>query len=206
MSKEWILDENKFYNESELRELKKTMRVIREQGKFENIRNWFMVEFCLNTGLRVEELANLVHGDVFIRAGQSTVLVRKGKGSKRRVVKISANCRELCSFFSIWKEKWGLSVSKENSVFTKRNGKPLTVRALQKAFSICAKQAGLSKQNIHCLRHSFATFLLKETGNLRLVQKQLGHAKITTTQTYAGLLDSQVTDGLNKLDKFYGGL
>ena len=206
MGKEWILDENKFYNEQELRELKKTMRSIREQGKFENIRNWCLVEFDLNTGLRVEELSNLIHADLFIKNGQSSVLVRKGKGNKRRIVKISNNCRELCLFIISWKKASGLNVENHSPIFTKRDGNPLTIRAIQKAFSICAIRTGLSKKNIHCLRHTYATFLLRETGNLRLVQKQLGHSKITTTQIYVGVLDSQVTDGLNKLDRFYASI
>jgi len=172
-------------------------------GKFEDIRNWYMIEFDLNTGLRVEELEKLIHGDIFIIQGQSSVLVRQGKGDKKRVVRISKACCNLCSHFQKWKESYGLSISKDSPVFTKRNGKPLTKRALQKAFSKCAIRAGLSKKNIHCLRHTYATFLLSATGKIRFVQKQLGHSKITTTQTYAGLLASSVKDDLDKLDKLY---
>jgi len=203
LGKDWILDENKYYNEEELRLLLKTIRQIRDLGKFEGIRNWFMTEFDLNTGLRVEELERLTHGDIFIEQGQSSVLVRQGKGDKKRMVMISADCRHLCNHFQKWKLAWNLSISKDSPVFTKRNGKSITKRALQKAFSQCALKAGLSKKNIHCLRHTYATFLLSATGKIRFVQKQLGHSKITTTQTYAGLLASSFKDDLDKLDKVY---
>lgn len=206
MSKEWILDEDKYYNEKELRALKQTIREIRNIGKFEDIRNWFMIEFCLNTGLRVDELAMLCHGDLFINEGKSSVLVRLGKGNKKRVVRISKNCRELCLYFLEWKKSYGLCILKEHFVLTKRNGQGLTKRALQKAFSKCAARAGLSKRNIHCLRHTYATFLLYATGKLQFVQKQLGHSKITTTQIYAGILASSVKADLDKFDQFYGGI
>jgi len=206
VSKEWILDEDKYYNEKELSDLKQTIRKIRDTGKFEDIRNWFMIEFCLNTGLRVEELSMLCHCDLFISKGKSSVLVRAGKGNKKRVVRISRKCRELCHYFLKWKTSYGLSISKDEFLLTKRNGQGLTRRALQKAFSKCATKAKLSKRNIHCLRHTYATFLLYSTGKLQFVQKQLGHSKITTTQTYAGILASGIKADLDKFDQFYGGI
>ena len=77
----------------------------------------------------------------------------------------------------------------------------MTTRAIQKAFKRCARRAGLlSHYSIHCLRHTYACFLLKASNwNLRLVQKQLGHSKITTTQIYADVMMPEIKKALDKL-------
>lgn len=74
--------------------------------------------------------------------------------------------------------------------WSKRTDRPMTTRALQKAFKRAARRAGLSERySVHSLRHTYATHLLRASGyNLRLVQRQLGHSRITTTQVYADVL------------------
>jgi site-specific recombinase XerD len=77
----------------------------------------------------------------------------------------------------------------------------MTTRAIQKAFKRLAALAGLpDRYSIHCLRHTYACELYKASGyNLRLVQKQLGHASITTTQVYADVMDPDVGLALKRL-------
>jgi len=77
----------------------------------------------------------------------------------------------------------------------------MTTRALQKIFKRCAEKACLrSSYSIHCLRHTYACFLLKAGNwNLRLVQKQLGHARISTTQVYADVMMPDVKKALDRL-------
>ena len=77
----------------------------------------------------------------------------------------------------------------------------MTTRAIQKAFKRCAKQAGLpGHYSIHCLRHTYACLLLQASNwNIRLVQKQLGHSKITTTQVYADVMLPEIKRALDKL-------
>lgn len=79
----------------------------------------------------------------------------------------------------------------------------MTTRAIQNVFKRCAAIARLkSTYSIHCLRHTYACFLLKASNwNLRLVQKQLGHARITTTQVYADVMMPDVKKALDKLYK-----
>ena len=75
-------------------------------------------------------------------------------------------------------------------VVSSLTGVHLCTRALQDVFKRCAKLAGLAEHySIHCLRHTYACLLLKASNwNLRLVQKQLGHSSITTTQVYADVM------------------
>jgi integrase len=76
----------------------------------------------------------------------------------------------------------------------------LSRRQLQNIFGRMTSATGLARRGIHSLRHTYATFLYRASGgNLRLVQKQLGHARITTTQVYADVLDEDAQEALERL-------
>ena len=85
----WTLDESKYLELREVRKLRKSCQKLKRQGNpgdsFVPTRNWFMVELGLFTGLRVEEMANLSCGDLFLQNAQSSLIVRCGKGNKKRV-------------------------------------------------------------------------------------------------------------------------
>ncbi|MBU0477031.1 tyrosine-type recombinase/integrase, partial [bacterium] len=77
----WILDESKYLKTEEVRKLMDTCRELMQKHKnFIAVRNCFMVELGLFTGLRVTEMANLNCGDLLIETEQSSLIVRKGKG------------------------------------------------------------------------------------------------------------------------------
>ena len=72
--------------------------------------------------------------------------------------------------------------------------------ALQKEFKSIAARVGLPGYfSIHCLRHTFGCELLKETGNLRLVQKQMRHSSITTTTVYADVCDEEIQRAMDAM-------
>ena len=76
----------------------------------------------------------------------------------------------------------------------------MTVRALQKAFERVCEGAGVTNHSVHHCRHTYASELLRSSGaNLRLVQKQLGHSKITTTQVYADVFDEEMDKAVENL-------
>jgi site-specific recombinase XerD len=77
----------------------------------------------------------------------------------------------------------------------------MTTRAIEKAFKRTAARAGLSSHySIHGLRHTYACELYRASGyNLRLVQKQLGHSHIGTTQVYADVVEPDMQRALQKL-------
>lgn len=160
-----------------------------------------MIELGLNTGLRVQEMTDLKCGDFFISALEASVIVRKGKGKKRRPVWISESFKKACQFFMRWKHWHGHSTEDEAPLFTSEDGMPLSKRALQKAFKKILTAAGLpGYYSIHCLRHTYATHLLKASGfNLRLVQEQLGHSSVRITEVYTKLIGSDVKQAVNRL-------
>ena len=79
----------------------------------------------------------------------------------------------------------------------------LTVSGLERIWKAAVRRAGLPEElSIHSARHTIAVILLKKTGNLRFVQKQLGHASpATTANMYADISFEDMQDGLNGLYK-----
>ena len=167
------------------------------------IRDSFIINLGLSTGLRVMEIAALKCGDLFLEHPVPFLLVRNGKGGKRRIVYFNSRFQRHCRGYLIWKKKTGEPLGPNDPLLRSSvTGSHLTMRAIQKTFKRCAKKAGLSSSySIHCLRHTYACFLLKASNwNIRLVQKQLGHARVATTQVYA---DVMMPDTRKAVDRLY---
>ena len=204
----WVLDESKFLSTEEAKSLLRSMKNLAEKairtGKPVPVRDYLIVHLTLSTGLRVSELADLKCGDFFIESGKSSLLVRKGKGNKSRSVSFNLDFKQHLLWFLSWKKNNGEPVGNETPLlYSSRTGKSLTIRAIQKAFKRSAAHAGLSSHySIHSLRHTYACHLYKASGwNLRLVQKQLGHSHIVTTQVYADVMEPDLQLAMDRLYK-----
>jgi site-specific recombinase XerC len=91
-------------------------------------------------------------------------------------------------------------VEDDSPLFSGRNGKHCAVITLMKSFKRAIEDSNLPLHfSIHSARHTYATFLLHATNNLRYVQKQLGHSKISMTALYADVLPSQNGSLANKI-------
>ncbi|MBU4376690.1 MAG: tyrosine-type recombinase/integrase [Candidatus Omnitrophica bacterium] len=198
----WSVDETKYLDLEKVRKLRKVCQQAKDKAlkgnKVVPVRDWFMVELGLFTGLRVEEMVNLKVSDLHLKEEQSSLTVKKGKGDKSRTVYLPEAFKKECLFYSNWKEK---AIPQSDYLFTNTKGQQLTKRALQKAFKRCLELAGLeSRYSIHCLRHTYGSFLYKSSNhNLRLVQEQLGHSSIRTTQVYASLMNEEVKKAVDKI-------
>ena len=104
------------------------------------------------------------------------------------------------SQFIAWKRDADQPTSKTAALFVGRRG-PLTDTGLQQLWKAAVKYASLPKElSIHCARHTLAVQLLRRTGNLRMVQKMLGHASPTVTANmYADVPFEDMQSGLNGL-------
>lgn len=171
--------------------------------KFTLIRNWFMVELGLNAGLRVEEMASLRHDQCFLDKGKSSIVIT-GKGEKKRAVWISEGFRKSCLSYFGYKRDFGYSSGNDECVLNNLKGRKISKRSLQKFFKNIVERAGLpGHYHIHCLRHTYTTFLLAASNhNYRFAQKQLGHSSLRTTQVYAGVVEEQGRKALEKLLHF----
>jgi integrase len=90
----WTLGEKKYLRLDEVKQLrnfcKRAKILALRQCKIVAIRDWFLIELGLNTGLRVDEIRNLRFGDLGIEGEMSSLVVKRGKGGKSRVIRISS--------------------------------------------------------------------------------------------------------------------
>lgn len=197
--KRWFLDEQRFFTRAQQRAVRGAAK--KRRGGRARWLEWFLVELAFETGLRVGEMAQLVHGDLRTDLKRPYVFVRKGKGGKSRQVLVRKAFVEVCREFVAWKQAHDETSDENAPVFlSKVTGKAMTKRALQDAFGRVCQAGNVQGHSIHDARHTYASELYRASGgNLRLVQKQLGHARITTTQVYADVFDEDATRAVEKL-------
>ena len=203
-SKTWELDPEKFLSRKDAEKLLAVAKNKTESASAKKTaaRDYFIIHLGLATGLRVMEMAALNCDDLDLESTVPSLLVREGKGKKKRRVFFNDTFKKHCKEYLAWKQNVGESVeSGQPLLLSVRTEGHLTTRAIQKAFKRCAQKAGLPlRYSIHCMRHTYASFLLKASNwNLRLVQKQLGHSRITTTQVYADVMLPDIKKALDKL-------
>lgn len=137
-----------------------------------------LLTLLYGAGLRISEALSLKRGDVPL-AGSITIL---GKGRKERVVPVLDRVREAIAAYA---EAIPFTGTKDSALFLSRRGKPMSAREAQLLMEKLRGALGLSdRATPHAMRHSFATHLLANGGDLRSVQELLGHASLSTTQTY----------------------
>lgn len=142
-----------------------------------------MLELFYSSGLRLAELHGL-DADVF-ESGLSEVRVT-GKGKRQRIVPVGRKARDaLKAWLGVRGE---LARPGEPALFVSSRGTRLSRGSIAQRLRHWARRAGISARvHPHRLRHSFATHMLEESGDLRAVQELLGHASISTTQIYTHL-------------------
>lgn len=148
----------------------------------EGHRNRAMIEMLYGSGLRVSELVNLRLSKIYLNEHYMLI---DGKGSKQRLVPISPVAEEWFGYWMQERATWPLKPESKDIAFVNRYGRPMT-RAM--VFTIvrrlCA-EAGITKTvSPHTLRHSFATHLLQNGADLRIIQQLLGHEDLATTEIY----------------------
>ncbi len=152
---------------------------------------YMLIDLALYSGLRVKEIADLVISDISFNGGHDPfIMVRHGKNDKKRVVYIDTSLSTHLREYISYKEKsLHQPIESDSPLFAGRYGKHCPTITFQKSFKVACQKAGLrSKLSVHSCRHTYATFLLHDTGNLRYVQSQLGHVDIGMTSLYADIL------------------
>lgn len=141
-----------------------------------------MLELLYATGLRVSELVGLRCADLHLHSGYLRTF---GKGRKQRIVPVGEIALEYLLHYLDHARQILLQQHNSDFVFLNRSGNGLTRQGFWKIIKRRALQAGISKNvTPHTLRHSFATHLLENGADLRVVQTLLGHVDISTTQIY----------------------
>lgn len=149
-------------------------------------RNKTIIEMLYACGLRVSELINLQLSDLFLEEGYIKVL---GKGNKFRLVPIHYTTSEiLVTYITTIRTNSSAYKGEEDIIFLNRRGKRLTRQMIFIILKELTLKINLKKKiGPHTLRHSFATHLLQNGADLRIIQQLLGHESITTTEIYVHL-------------------
>jgi site-specific recombinase XerD len=156
-------------------------------------RNRVMLRLMLDTGLRLSEAIHLRWKDIDLNSGK--VMVRQGKGAKDRTLWTGED--NLAALVK-WKDRQIREcAANPQNVFTTKEGGKLDPRYIQRMVKRYAVKAGIEKDiSPHTLRHTFATDLYRETTNIRLTQKALGHSNLATTQIYTHIVDEELEGAL----------
>jgi len=145
-------------------------------------RNKFIIELLYSCGLRISELCGLRTDSFNYESGFLRV---KGKGSKERSVPFGT---QVASMSRQYIKNIRPHLCKKNNpaeLIVSNNGRPLTRSRVWQFLKEAAIKAGIKKNlHPHVLRHSFASHLLSNNADLRIIQELLGHADIATTEIY----------------------
>lgn len=166
---------------------------------FEDIysyRNKAMIELMYSSGLRVSELVNIKVFDLNLDIGNIRVL---GKGSKERIIPID-ECA--IHYLKLYIDYYRPIFNKNNIdyLFLNNRGGKISRQSFFKILKSLALKKGIKKDfSPHTLRHSFATHMLENGADLRIIQELLGHSDISTTEIYTHVSDNMV----NKNYKYY---
>lgn len=164
--------------------------------KPQGIRDRACLELMYATGLRASEVGALKVGHLNLEEGTLRVF---GKGGKERMVPVGRLAREsVRKYLEKTRPRWAAKGTAADALFITRVGKPMsrvTVWTILRRYAAAAE----IQKNIypHILRHSFATHLLENGADLRVVQELLGHSDIATTQIYTHVERSRLK-GIHK--------
>ena len=172
-----------------------TLLDIKVNDKF-SARNKAILELMYATGLRISEVVSLEFKNIDL---DDCIVRVVGKGSKERIVPIN-DCAidALSDYINIYRPE--LMIKGENNyIFINNHGNPMTRQAIFKIIKKECEEKGINKNiSPHTIRHTFATHLLENGADLRVIQELLGHSDISTTQIYTHISNEKLREDYNK--------
>lgn len=167
-----------------------------DMSKPEGHRNRAIIEMLYGSGLRVSELTDLRLSNIYRQEGYMRIL---GKGSKQRLVPISPVADEQLGYWLQDRNALDIKPESIDIVFLNHYGRQLTRAMIFTIVKRLAQAAGITKTiSPHTLRHSFATHLLQNGDDLRIIQQLLGHESIVTTEIYTHVDIHNLRDAILK--------
>ena len=157
----------------------------------QDIRDKTIFECLYSTGIRISELIALTLGDIDVAQQEARVI---GKGNKERIVLFGHSFLQQYHYY-LANARPALDKAQSPYLFLSNRGSALSVRQVQRQL-----KAALIAQDLdtsitpHSFRHSFASTLLNNGADLRIVQELLGHVSIQSTQLYTRLSESRLID------------
>lgn len=158
-----------------------------------NHKHRLLLETIYGCGLRVSEATRLRKEDISFP--ENIITIRQSKGRKDRIINLPKSLSaRLCHYI--------LSRSDDNPfVFDSSRGGPLTAKSVQLIVQKASKRANITKNvHVHTLRHSYATHLLEQGTDLRIIQRLLGHSSVRTTELYTHISTHLIRNVTSPLD------
>jgi len=159
------------------------------------LRDRALFELAYSAGLRAEELVNLDVGDL---DSDSEELRVEGKGARTRVVPAGEPAWRALEAYTE-RARPALATADDPALFLSKSGRRLSTSDVRRRLRVAVRRAAVqSGVTPHTLRHSFATHLLEGGADLRAIQELLGHASISTTQTYTRVESSRLRQAYSR--------
>ena len=153
-----------------------------DMSKPEGHRNRAIIEMLYGSGLRVSELTDLRLSNIYRQDGYMRII---GKGNKQRLVPLSPESDKQLGYWLEDRNRLDIKPEATDIVFLNHYGRQLTRAMIFTIVKRLAQEADIRKNiSPHTLRHSFATHLLQNGADLRIIQQLLGHESIVTTEIY----------------------
>jgi integrase/recombinase XerD len=164
-----------------------------------NVKHKAALSLTYATGLRSSEVASLKVTD--IDRDRMVIRVEQGKGKKDRYVILSPNLLEILREWWRAARKKGWMAPGQPWLFPGYRGQHMSARQLHRIVRLAAARAGIAKRvGVHTLRHSFATHLLEQKTDIRIIQVLLGHKKLDTTALYTRVAIRAIGEVTSPLD------
>ena len=159
-------------------------------------RNKAILELMYATGLRISEVINLEFKNIDF---DDCIVRIIGKGSKERIVPINDYALDaLKDYIDIARPNM-LIKGDNNYLFLNNHGQKMTRQGIFKMIKKECERSGIEKSiSPHTLRHTFATHLLENGADLRVIQELLGHSDISTTQIYTHISNEKLKNDYNE--------
>jgi integrase/recombinase XerC len=162
-------------------------------------RDHALFEMLYSSGCRVSEITNLCLSD-FLNGYDRAVVT--GKGDKQRIVYFSDEAKAALKAYLVDRKKVmeeNGTLGKTDRIFISQRGRPLSVRGISYIISRYSGAEGTNHHvNPHAFRHTFATTMIGNGADVRLVQEMLGHSSISTTQRYTHITTEKLIETYNK--------
>ncbi len=184
----------KFLSKEEVEEILNNVNISTPAG----YRNRAILELLWASGMRVSELSNLNFGDLNLENNEITVF---GKGAKERIILITDRAKNYLEKYINYARPLvakGYTLPPINDttpVFINKTGYRLQTRMIRNVINDTVEKIELPKKvTPHMFRHSFATYLIENGADLRVVQELLGHSDVSTTQLYTHITKKRLKD------------
>lgn len=178
-------------------------------GSLKNLKHQILLKLAYSSGLRVSEVVKLKYSNIDFE--RQMVRIQQGKGKKDRYSMLAISLLESIQYLYDIQCKEKLlanppsqkrGIATDGWLFPGRDQSHLSIRTAEKIFETAKLKSGiLKKVSFHSLRHAFATHLLEQGTDLRMIQTLLGHTSVRTTQIYTKVATSRLERIQSPLDR-----